>query len=73
VSDPRLQAAASLLHEHGVSRAEILAEGPNGEIAAVSVPAEAWSHLLADESAVVVAGIRALGFRYVALDLRPIG
>jgi hypothetical protein len=33
------------------------------------VDAAQWAALLEEESAPLVAGIRALGFRYVALDL----
>lgn len=67
--DDRTVAAESLLGEHGL-RAEVAAEGPDGEIAAIRTGAPAWERMMEGESAALVAAIRALGFRYVALDLR---
>lgn len=72
MSDPRLAQAESLLSEEGLSGATVTAEGPQGEIAAVRVDAGGWARLMEDENAAVIAGIRALGFRYVALDLLPL-
>jgi hypothetical protein len=69
MSDPRLPAARALLVDQGLFGAEISAEGPDGEIAALRVDAAQWTRLMEDEAAPLVAGIRALGFRYVALDL----
>lgn len=70
-ADHRLRAAESILREHGIAGAGVNAEGPEGEIAAIRVPAAHWERMLAAEGATVVSGIRALGFRYVALDLDP--
>jgi PP-loop superfamily ATP-utilizing enzyme len=67
--DARPAAAESLLHEHGVTGARVTAEGPEREIAAVRVAGPQWERMMAAESATVVTAIRALGFRYVALDL----
>jgi PP-loop superfamily ATP-utilizing enzyme len=44
-------------------------EGHEREIAAVRVPAGAWERLAGDEGARIAAEVKALGFRYVALDL----
>jgi pyridinium-3,5-biscarboxylic acid mononucleotide sulfurtransferase len=66
----REEAAARLLAEHGVAGAGVRAGGPEGEIALLSAPAAEWERLLDPEAAgELVARIRALGFRYVALDL----
>jgi len=69
VSDARLAAAASLLIEEGFFGAEVAAEGPQGEIAAIRVEEAAWLRLMESGNDALIAGIRALGFRYVALDL----
>ncbi|MBW3571590.1 MAG: hypothetical protein KY467_10830 [Gemmatimonadetes bacterium] len=66
--DPRIAAAERVLAGHGVS-AELSAEGHEREIAAVRVAEDAWARMLGDEGAAVAAEVRALGFRYVALDL----
>ena len=68
--DPRLPAASALLSENGL-RATVAAEGPDSEIAAIQVPEAEWERLLSAENAALLEGIRALGFRYVALDLLP--
>jgi PP-loop superfamily ATP-utilizing enzyme len=72
VTDQRLLAAESLLREEGFFGAQVAAEGPDGEIAAVRVDSSGWARLMEDESAPLIAGIRAIGFRYVALDLLPL-
>jgi hypothetical protein len=66
-----VNAAQSVLLEHGLFGAELTAEGPQGEIAALRVPASQWERMMSDDSEALVAAIRALGFRYVALDLQP--
>lgn len=65
--DPRIQAAERVLAGHGVA-AEVSVEGHEHEIAAVRVPADAWERMLGDDGAAIAAEVRALGFRYVALD-----
>jgi hypothetical protein len=37
----------------------------------ITLPDDRWSDLLGDPRAEAVAGVRAAGFRYVALDLQP--
>jgi hypothetical protein len=69
--DPRLTAAEALLAEQCLFGVEVSAEGPQREIAALRVAELQWARLMDDESAILVAGIQALGFRYVALDLLP--
>ncbi len=70
--DGRTLRARALLAERGIP-GEVSAEGIEGEIAALRVPADAWQRAadgardgLADE-------LKRLGFRYVALDLEPGG
>ena len=66
----RESAAARVLAEHGVGGAAVRAAGPDGEIALLSAPSAEWARLLEPEAGAEVVGrIRALGFRYVALDL----
>lgn len=73
MSAPREESAAAALHARGLASASVRAEGPEGEIAVVSLPVEEWARLLEPESAAVVAEVKAEGFRYVALDLDPGG
>ncbi len=70
IGDPRVAEAERVLAGHGVA-AEVSVEGHEREIAAVRVGEEAWSRLLGEEGAAIAAEVRALGFRYVALDLAP--
>lgn len=60
----KCRAAEALLHEHGLTGARVRAEGHADEVAAVSAPPEAVSTLVE-----LAPAIKALGFRYVALDL----
>lgn len=59
--------AERLLAQSGI-RATVSAAGPTGEIAAVAAPV----YRLADIAA-CAAAIRALGFRYVAIEIGPAG
>jgi PP-loop superfamily ATP-utilizing enzyme len=70
-ADPRIGRAERLLASRGVRGASVGVEGHEREIAAVRVPAGAWERLVGDEGARLAAEVRALGFRYVALDLLP--
>ncbi len=70
-ADPRIGRAERLLASRGVPGASVGVEGHEREIAAVRVPAGAWERLVGDEGARLAAEVRALGFRYVALDLLP--
>lgn len=65
MTDPRAEAAERLLARHGVTGARVEAEGHQQEIAAVRAP-----HRHAKRLAELAPEIKALGFRYVALDLR---
>lgn len=62
-------AAAILLLEHGMAGAEIRAAGPDGEIALLSAPADRWEQLLGQDGLRLAREVKALGFRYVALEL----
>jgi PP-loop superfamily ATP-utilizing enzyme len=66
--DPRIPAAKRVLAGHGVA-ADVSIEGHEREIAAVRVAGDAWGRMLGDEGAAIAAQVKALGFRYVALDL----
>lgn len=65
----RIAAAERVLAAHGISGASVELAGQAEEIAAVTVPPAAWDWMLGVESRRVSEQIRALGFRYVALDL----
>ncbi len=69
--DPRVEAAERLLAEAGISGAEVEVEGHEREVAALRVTAGAWEGMLGDDGRRLADGVRALGFRYVALDLLP--
>ncbi|HLU25552.1 MAG TPA: hypothetical protein VKZ58_07585 [Longimicrobiales bacterium] len=63
-ANEKCRAAEALLHENGLPGARVRAEGHAEEIAAVNVPPESVAKLAA-----LAPAIKALGFRYVALDL----
>jgi hypothetical protein len=69
VSGESAAAAERLLAERGLSGARVTAEGPDGEIAAIRLPEGALPGVLAAADSGVAEAIRALGFRYVAVDL----
>ncbi|HET9984820.1 MAG TPA: hypothetical protein VFQ38_14580 [Longimicrobiales bacterium] len=62
--DPRLAAAEEVLRREGVVGARVSAAGHQREIAVVEVEADALARL-----AELAPEIKALGFRYVAIDL----
>ena len=68
-ADPRVAAAGALLADHGIHGASIAVEGHDDEIAALRVPEDAWDALVADGSGELSRAVKALGFRYVAVDL----
>ncbi|MET0399751.1 MAG: hypothetical protein ABW277_23385 [Longimicrobiaceae bacterium] len=70
--DERLARAGALLAERGIA-GEVSVEGHQAEIAALRVDAAAWERVAGEEGAALVERIKALGFRYVALDLEPGG
>lgn len=70
-ADERAGRAERLLAVRGFEGARVSVEGHEREIAAVRVPADAWERLAGDEGARLAAEVKALGFRYVALDLAP--
>ncbi|CAN5587465.1 hypothetical protein BH24GEM3_BH24GEM3_17210 [soil metagenome] len=65
----RERRAAELLRELGVECVRVEAAGHQGEIAALSAPAGELERLLGEQAPTLAADLRALGFRYVALDL----
>ena len=68
MTDARSGAAERVLAAHGV-QADVSVEGHEQEIAAVRVPDGAWERMMGVEGTAIAAEVRALGFRYVALDL----
>ena len=70
--DSRAELAAALLREHGMEGVRVSVAGHEAEVAVLSVPADAWERLLADDAQPLVERVKALGFRYVALDLDPL-
>lgn len=71
-TDERIARALRALEEAGVPGASIDVEGHEGEIAALRLPGSAWERMVGDdEGARVAALVKAAGFRYVAVDLRP--
>ncbi len=69
MSTERIAAAERVLAAHGLAGASVEAVGHNGEISALSVPGAEWARLIGPEGYSVSEDMRALGFRYVALDL----
>lgn len=65
----RIAAAERVLASHGMAGASVEIAGQAEEIAAVTVPRAGWDRMLGVEGRRVSEQIRALGFRYVALDL----
>lgn len=63
--------AEGLLAEVGITGGRVTAEGQESEIAALRVPAACHEWLLGPQGRRLAERIRALGFRYVALDLEP--
>ena len=70
-ADERTARAERLLAARGFGGARVSVEGHEREIAAVRVPAGAWERLAGDDGARLATEVKALGFRYVALDLAP--
>lgn len=68
MDDPRVAEAERVFAAQGVA-ADVAIEGHEREIAAVRVGEDAWGRMLGDEGAAIAAEVKALGFRYVALDL----
>lgn len=62
----RCRSVEALLRARGLSATRVSSEGADGEIAVVETAA-VEIHLLAD----LVPEIRALGFRYVTVELEP--
>ncbi len=69
MTDARIHAAERVLAAHGLYGAGVSVEGHEHEIAALRVPDGAWERMMGDDGAAIAAEVKALGFRYVALDL----
>jgi PP-loop superfamily ATP-utilizing enzyme len=68
-ADLRAGRAEALIRRCGIEGARVEAEGPKGEIAALRVSVEDWAEIAGTGGAAVTEELRAIGFRYVALDL----
>lgn len=68
MDDSRVAEAERVFAAHGVA-ADVTVEGHEREIAAVRLAGDGWARMLGDEGAAIAAEVKALGFRYVALDL----
>jgi PP-loop superfamily ATP-utilizing enzyme len=69
--DERAARAERLLAEEGFPGARVSVEGHEREIAALRVRGEDWERLAGEEGRRAADGVKALGFRYVAIDLLP--
>ena len=65
----RLREVQSVLVRHGVAGAWVEVAGHTEEIVALAVPEASWERMLGPDGRAISEQIRALGFRYVALDL----
>jgi hypothetical protein len=63
-ADPRVEAVAALLRREGIDGARVGVAGHRGEIAALEVPPDALPRL-----AELAPEVKAIGFRYVAVDM----
>ncbi|MFL5383298.1 MAG: hypothetical protein ACJ8GN_12335 [Longimicrobiaceae bacterium] len=68
-ADPRIAATQRALAEHDVHGAEVGVEGHEREIAALRVPGAAWARMMGPDGVRIADAVKAVGFRYVALDL----
>lgn len=71
VDDGRIADALRIVEDAGIDGALVSVDGPEREIAAIRVPAGDWDRQVGDEGVRLAEAVRALGFRYVALDLLP--
>lgn len=67
--DTRVADAERLLAERGIAGARVEAAGPEREVAVLRVGEQDWPRILEEEAQEIAALLRALGFRFVALDL----
>lgn len=65
----RERRAEDALRAAGFSDAGVSSCGQHGDIAAVRLAPQRWEELLGPEGQEAVRAVKALGFRYVALDL----
>lgn len=70
--DDRVRAAERVVADEGIDGATVTVEGHEREIAAIRVSADDWDRLVGDTGVRLAERVRALGFRYVALDLLPV-
>lgn len=66
--DDRTGAAESLLREMGIA-GRVTAAGHDASIATIAVAPERWAELTGPAGRELAGRLRALGFRYVAIDL----
>jgi hypothetical protein len=59
---------AAVLRDHGLEGVRLRGAGPESEIAVLAVGPADWDRLTGDAGAALVARLKALGFRHVALE-----
>jgi PP-loop superfamily ATP-utilizing enzyme len=69
VTRERIAAVERVLAARGLTGASVEVCGHTGEIAALSVAGDSWTRMIGGEGRRISEEIRALGFRYVAVDL----
>ena len=65
----RLIEAERVLMRHGIAGTRVEVAGHAEEIIALAIPDASWERMLGPGGRAISEQIRALGFRYVALDL----
>jgi PP-loop superfamily ATP-utilizing enzyme len=70
-ADARAAQAEAVLAQLGVDGVTVEVAGQEREIAVLAAPEPQTEELLDARRAAVVAKLKALGFRYVAMDLHP--
>ena len=65
----RLKEVQGVLVRHGVAGARVEVAGHTEEIVALAIPDAMWKRMLGSDGRAISEQIRALGFRYVAVDL----
>ena len=68
MSERAIREAEHILSDAGVS-ARVTASGHDGSVAVIAAGPGAWPALVGEPGAELARRIRALGFRYVAIDL----
>ncbi|HET8656936.1 MAG TPA: hypothetical protein VFL93_15535 [Longimicrobiaceae bacterium] len=71
-ADDRVAAARGLLLARGFVGATVRAAGTDSEIAVLGVAEGDWERMLLGDDHDLARALKALGFRYVSLDMEPL-